>query len=135
MHARLFAGTACALLIATGAAAAARNEAQPSRPPASAVAAAPAESLPQVVVSGDKLTRTVDCAGARAMVAASDGAVRLRHCLGIVVAGSHERVTAELMDYSSILVLGDHDVVRWKPAEGVSPRVRDQGRGNITAPL
>lgn len=135
MHTRPIAGAACALLIATGAAAAAPPGAQPSRPTGSAVAVASTESLPPVVVSGDKLTRTVDCAGARAMVAASDGAVSLKHCLGIVVAGSHERVTAELMDYSSILVLGDHDVVRWKPAEGVSPEVRDQGHGNITAPL
>lgn len=135
MRVLLIAGTASALLIATGATAAVPPGAPPSRPPVATAAAPPAASLPQVLISGDKLTRAVDCAGAPATIAASDGAVTLKHCLGIVVMGSHERVTADLMVYSSILVLGDHDVVRWTASPGVSPDVRDQGHGNVMAPL
>lgn len=104
--------------------------------PALAVGAAsvPAE-LKRVIVSGERVRRTVDCKGADVNVAVNDGVVRLLQCDDIIISGSRDHVTAALLPPSAILVLGDHDVVRWTSAEGNSNRVQDRGKGNTTAPL
>lgn len=106
-----------------------------STPAGAMVSAPPPAELKRVTVSGDRVTRTVDCQGADVTIAASDGTVTLLRCSDIIISGNREHVNATLLPLSAILVLGDHNVVRWKPTEGNSNSVRDQGKRNITAPL
>ena len=103
-------------------------------PPPSAASRPPADGPPRMIVAGDGVTRTLDCKGADVSVDASNSTVTLTGCDSVRIGGDRNHVSATLMQDSDILVLGNHNVVRWTPAAGFSPVVRDQGHNNTTAP-